>query len=241
MQYNILTVCDNTYFIFAKILINSILDKCDTDKINSIIVVNNGLTDKNIEYLQSKTDLIRVVDTGINTNFNGGVWGPDWQTNVKSKTVYLYKIIDELREPVLMLDSDMLVIEDLHNLAERGGDIQVCVRPGNPTPYIGSYFFSLNHEKSLPFIKQWCESTQTSNTEGAKESPALVRTVLAFKPYMDIVEMNQSTVNVLEPKYMTEETHIIHFKGSSLPQDIPTLIKSRITDRGWDEYITNYV
>ena len=41
-------------------------------------------------------------------------WGEDWQINVKGKTMWLLNTVNKVQEPVLMLDSDMMVIKDLH-------------------------------------------------------------------------------------------------------------------------------
>lgn len=241
MKYNILTTSDGTYFPFLKILINSIFDVCDLTKINSIYIIDNGLEVDHINYLSSKSDIIKFIKTGNQTSFNGGIWGVDWQTNVKSKTVQLYSLVEKLQEPVLLLDSDMLVIKDIYPMLELKGDIQVCHRPKNPVEYIASYFFSINPKKSLPFIQKWRDATLQSTSLSANESPALTRMVRSNLSNLDIVHVEQEKVNVLEPKYLTDSSVIVHFKGSSVTSDINESIRKRISERGWDKYISKYL
>lgn len=241
-MYSILTVTDSIYFDFTKILVKSILDKCDLTKIRVINVVSNGLTNIQTKQLQRLSPLVHIIKGTDNLNFKGGVWGEDWQTSVKSKTVYLHKVVELTNCPVLMLDSDMMVLEDLWPLIKIEGDIQVCVRPKNNVKYIGSYFLARTF-KSLAFIKYWMDLTQSKTGKDAHESPSLVQTVDHFKKlgHLSIVEIDQSTVNVLEPKYLTPETRIVHFKGSTTPSEVAQLYKSRIEDRGWDTYVKKYL
>ena len=128
MKYNILTTSDKSYFPHLQILVNSILDKCDLDKINNLYIIDNGLEEKQIDYLKSKSPILNIITTGIQTNFKGGTWGEDWQKNVKGKTLHLLDLVSKIKEPLLMLDADMMVTKDLYTLLEHGGDIQVCVR-----------------------------------------------------------------------------------------------------------------
>ena len=44
----------------------------------------------------------KINTTGLQTNFSGGTWGDDWQKNVKGKTVHLYNMVNELKEPLLI-------------------------------------------------------------------------------------------------------------------------------------------
>lgn len=239
-MYSILTIADQTYFTFLRILLNSIKDKCDQSKIHTIYVIDAGFTEEQLTYIQNAFKNVTIVSTNINGKFSGGVWGEDWNRIVKSKTAYLYDIVSKSSEPIMMVDSDMFVIKDLYSLITMGGDIQVCVRPNNNVKYIGSYFVSINHEKSLSFIKDW-QLTTLSKINGAPESPSLVETIDKYKQILNIHEFEQHIVNVLEPKYLREDTHIIHFKGSSLPTDIGILYKTRIEDRGWLPYVKNYL
>lgn len=243
MKYSIMTTCDKSYFPHLKILINSILDNCDLDHIKTLYVVDNGLTEVQINYLKSKSSIIDIITTGICTEFKGGTWGEDWQKNVKSKTVYLYDIVCKIHEPLLMLDADMMIMQDLYCLIERGGDLQVCVRPGHAVKYIGSYFFVMNTTRVLPFIEEWRDLTQQSYGNGAHESPALTRTVEKYKNLLNIVEVEQNVVNRIEYPPL-EETIIVHFKGSSLHTTFEDQFANRIIDRAsgaWNLFTIKYL
>lgn len=240
-MYSILTIADQTYFTFLRILLNSIKDKCDETKINKIYIIDAGFSLDQLEYLNKTYTSIEIINTDINANFAGGVWGEDWQKIVKSKSTYLYDIVSKSTEPIMLVDSDTFVLKDLYNLIPLGGDIQVCSRPNHPIPYIGSYFLSINHKRSLNFIKDWQLATLAKTGKTAPESPSLVETVNKYKSLMNIIELGQEFVNVLEPQYISENTHLIHFKGSSLAKDIDVLYKTRIDDRGWLPYVKNYL
>lgn len=243
MKYNILTTSDKSYFPHLQILVNSILDKCDLSKISKIYIIDNGLTSEQIYYLENKSNLLSILTTGIQTNFKGGTWGEDWQKNVKGKTIHLYNILSQMEEPLLMLDADMMVIKDLYLLLQQGGDIQVCVRPGNNVKYIGSYFFSINPQNSLSFVKTWRDITQNSTGKGAHESPALTQTVEIFSNELNVVEIGQNVVNrILYPPL--DETVIVHFKGSSLHDSFDSQFSNRIKDREggvWLDYVNKYI
>lgn len=242
-KYNILTVSDKSYFPHLQILVNSILDTCDLEKISNFYIIDNGLEEKQIKYLKTKSPLINILTTGIQTNFKGGTWGEDWQKNVKGKTTHLLDLISKTQEPLLMLDADMMVMKDLYSLLEQGGDLQVCVRPKNRVKYIGSYFFSINHEKTLPLIKEWRELTLASEGKGAHESPALTKTIKKYYNTLNIIELNQNMVNlILYPPQ--EETVIVHFKGGSLHDSFDTQFNSRILNREggvWLKYLSKYI
>lgn len=242
MKYNILTTSDKSYFPHLQILVNSILDKCDLDKINNLYIIDNGLEEKQIDYLKSKSPILNIITTGIQTNFKGGTWGEDWQKNVKGKTLHLLDLVSKIKEPLLMLDADMMVTKDLYTLLEHGGDIQVCVRPGNSVKYIGSYFFSINTTFSLPLIKEWAETTQNSSGKGAHESPALTRTVEKYKTKLNIVEIEQDIVNRINFPPL-EKTMIVHFKGSALYNSFEEQFNARILSREggvWNDYVSKY-
>ena len=254
MNYNILTASDSVYFPFLKILINSIIKKCDLSKINSIFIINNGLNGGQIKYLKSKLDKIKFISTdnktSERTSKNWVPWSDDWQTNVKSKTIYLHKLTEELNEPIVLLDSDMIVVSDLFELTLMGGDVQVCYRPGlsltgSMAPCIASYFFCINPKNALPFIKKWRDLTQHNfniNKHGAHESRSLSIIESENTDKINIKRLpHRNIVNAQTPKDLLENTALIHFKGfdpTRNPSDnIEKSIHSHIFDYGWEEYI----
>jgi len=243
MKYNILTTSDKSYFPHLQILVNSVLDVCELSNINNFYIIDNGLTKEQVKYLKSKSNIISVITTGLQTNFKGGTWGEDWQKNVKSKTVHLYDLVSQINQPLLMLDADMMITKDLYSLLKQGGDLQVCVRPNNSVKYIGSYFFSINASKSLPLIREWKELTQNSKGKGAHESPALSKVVEKYKGEIDIIEIEQDVVNrLLFPPL--EQTVVVHFKGSSLHNSFEEQFNARISSREggvWKEYVNKYL
>ena len=143
-----------------------------------------------------------------------------------------------------MLDADMMVMKDLHLLLEKGGDIQVCARPSKiKARNIGSFFFSINHEKSLPFIEEWRDLTQQGKGKGAHESPALTKMVKKYQDRIDIIELSENEVNKIEYP-PTDETTIVHFKGGALHNTFESQFNSRVLTRdggSWKQYTTKYL
>ena len=114
MKYNIQTTSDHSYFNFLKIFVNSILTNCNLEHLNKIYIINTGMTDDEVIYLTERSNHIEIIETGLKTNFKGGTWGEDWQLNVKGKTHYLYELVSKIEDPLLMLDSDMMIVKDLY-------------------------------------------------------------------------------------------------------------------------------
>ena len=113
MYYSIITTCDKGYFSFLKRLIDSVFSICDEEYIKNFIVVNTGLAQDQTKYLLDKSEKVSIIETNINTNFEGGIWGKDWAINVGSKTVTLYETLKELVHSLLMLGADMQVLNRL--------------------------------------------------------------------------------------------------------------------------------
>ena len=140
-----------------------------------------------------------------------------------------------------MLDSDMMVLQDLYQLLAKGGDIQVCHRPKHEVPYIGSYFFSVNHEKSIPFIQEWAALTKQGKGDRPHESPALGAIVEKYNDKLQITRIDQLAVNVTDPQFLNNQVLIVHFKGNIVSSDINKSIESRVYKRGWYNHINPYL
>ena len=239
-KYSILTLANKSYFKFLQILVNSFLEKCNLSKVNHFFIIDTGLTLDQINYLKNKHDLIKIISTELQTDYEGGPWGKDWLSNVTNKTSYFFQLFKHIKSPLMMLDSDMMIISDLYGLIKLGGDIQVCIRPNHTTKYIGSYCLALNYKKSNKFIHDWSQEVLTTNIK-PPESPSLVKMVEKYKNELNIVEINESIVNEMDPNNITNETKIIHFKGSDLINDLEFQYNKRINKRGWESHVKKYL
>ena len=239
-RYSIVTLANSAYFKFLTILINSSLDTCDFDKIDKFYVVDTGLEIDQVEWIRSKHTKMEVITTNLNTKYNGGPWGADWLVNVKSKTSLLYQLHTHLQTPLLLVDSDMMFVKDPYFLSAYGGDIQVCIRPDNPTKYIGSFIFILNPIKVTNFIYDWMTEVQTTNVM-PPESPSLCKMIERWRDMIHITEIDQSIVNVLYPNQLIADSVIVHFKGSDLVNDLEHQYNKRLGTNGWPEYIQKYL
>jgi len=228
MNYSIITTCDKGYFPFLEILTDSILEICDLSKINNFFIVDTGLTLEQRQYLLGKLTMVTFIETDLQTNFEGGIWGDDWRKNVKSKTVTLYNTLLNIDHPLLMLDADIKVVRDLEELTKLGGDLHVCYRENHPVRYIGSYFFVLNPSKCLNFVKHWRDLTNKAIGNKAMESPSLVKAVKEFKDSLEIKELPETLVNVISSELLKEDSFLIHYKSKALHKNLEDTLKYRI-------------
>tara|TARA_R110001583_G_scaffold2725_10_gene19069 strand:+ start:12585 stop:13322 length:738 start_codon:yes stop_codon:yes gene_type:complete len=240
IKYSVLTLANKSYFKFLQILVNSFLEKCDLSKVNNFFIIDTGLTLDQLNYLKNKHDLIKIISSELQTDYEGGPWGKDWLSNVTNKTSFFSQLFEHIKSPLMMLDSDMMITSDLYSLIKLGGDVQVCIRPNHTTKYIGSYCLALDYKKSNKFIYDWSQEVQSTNIK-PPESPSLVKMVGKYKNELDIIEINESIVNEMDPNNVTDKTKIVHFKGSDLINDLEFQYNKRIDKRGWKSYVEKYL
>ena len=61
MKYSIQTTSDYSYFVFLKIFVNSILDKCDLNQLNKIYIIDTGMDSNQLEYLKERSLQISII------------------------------------------------------------------------------------------------------------------------------------------------------------------------------------
>ena len=84
MKYNIFTVLNEGYAPFGKLLVSSIFDKIDMEKLGEIIICDTGISEETREYF-SLFPKVRVVDAGFKT-VHDKVHDDDWKTSTKRNT-----------------------------------------------------------------------------------------------------------------------------------------------------------
>lgn len=247
--YNIVTLANSPYFKFLTILINSALDKCNFDNIDTFYIVDTGLEPQQIEWIKNKHPKLTILPTKLTTKFEGGPWGHDWLLNVKNKSSFLYQLHINTDSPILMIDSDMMFVNDPVILLKNDADLLLCPRPGAPLItwgdmpaqlYIGSFVFILNPRNVTPFLYDWLTEVRTTSIM-PPESPSLAKVVNLYKEKINIMHIEESIVNVLYTHQLTEDSIIVHFKGSDLINDLTHQYNKRINEKGWSEYTNKYL
>jgi len=244
-KYNIFFVLNSPYFTFGKILLRSIYSKCDMDCVSKIYILNTGLSESEIDFLNS-FDKVELLDSGLDTQFSNS-WSEDWHTNISLKLRVLKSIVSQVSEPVMMIDGDCMVTKDLSYLIDKGGDIQICYRGDtNPdNPYLGSYVCAINNKLSEDFINECIIEMETSADRWLngmlwpKESLSIGKVALRSEG-LNIKNLTISEVSEFDSNNI-ENCSIVHFKGSTHAYSQEELVQTRIYDRGFGPHVEEYL
>tara|TARA_B100000212_G_scaffold212093_1_gene160286 strand:+ start:227 stop:988 length:762 start_codon:yes stop_codon:yes gene_type:complete len=248
-NYNIFFSLNNSYFPYGKMLLRSIFNTVNLDKVNMIVVADTGLSDEDKEFINN-LDKTFILDTELKTEFNkGGTWGEGWQQVVTTKTKFLLQALNKFKTDTLMLDADCIVVRDFYELLPKKQPIQLCHRgeENKQVPFLGSYIFVKNDTMSKNFLKQWINNIENSSSDRAKESPNLGKTYdsLSSEEKRKIVLVGRKYVscyNIEEFKSMSPLPYIIHLKGGSLSKTINEDINKRIYGtHGFDKLVKLYL
>lgn len=241
MKYNILFTLNSSYFKYGKIFINSLYDKNDMSKIDTVFLADTGLNKKDKDYF-TQYPHIQIIDTNIISDFNeGGTWGKGWMSSVVSKTKSLYNILKTTSIPVMMVDADCIITKDLSPLLSFDANIQLCVRKAHPVPYLGSFVIIRPNSEGLEFVGHWIANIDNQNSSKAKESPMLGKTVKDH-PHIKIHEIPRILVSCHNKKEYNDNVFIIHLKGGSLSTTLEQDQNKRIYGtHGFDSLIKKYL
>lgn len=239
MKHSVYTVLNSAYMVFGKIFIQSYFEH-NEDDCNFLFILDAGLKENDIKWLQ-QFDKVKIIDSNINTSFKDGNTSKDWTDTVVSKTYGLREILNTYRDitPIVMIDSDCLVIDNISSLIDLKKDIQICNRPNHNTPMLGSYV-SINKPTCKEFINEWINTIPTISTPW-KESPALSKVYQNFKNILDIGLIPEHIVSCYEKDQINDEVKIVHFKSGSSHKTIEESIQKRIYDRGYNDLVANYL
>ena len=246
MKYDIYFVLNSAYIKFGKIFLESLHDKVNMDNVRCVYLSDTGLNEKDKKYVES-FDKVKVVNSGIVTNFEGGSWGEDWHKTVASKTIILKELLSNNDLPIMMVDGDCMFVDDVSGLINSDYDIQICHRPNVlHCPYLASFVVLQPNQKSKMFLDRWIEIIEKTKVieNGlikAKESPALGFTVTELSSQVSVQNVEFDIVSVTESKNVTNETKIVHFKGSSISKNFNELYQKRVINRGFEEMVNKYL
>ena len=255
IKYNVFTVLNSVYMkYFGKIFINSMYDKVDIDKIETIFIGDTGLSKEDRSYLSN----YEKVESNINdSNEDFSIWGGKWHNSVTQKTILFKSLVEYSKIPTLMLDADLLFLKDINSLINTDYDIQICFRNHerrerkHPMDYLASYV-SANSPNCLSFMDKWIElidKSETVNINGnlikAKETPCLCKAVEIFREDLKIGDVDEDIVSVYDaPNILPDISRIIHFKGwgpYSYAKNMDDAFYGKIVSRGWGDYVKRYL
>jgi len=220
MQYSILLVANDPYFKLLRICIKSICAACDMEKIKKIFIADLGLRKEHREIINNLCDKIEIINTNINTGNSNKIFSKIWIDSVSQKTVILNSLIKAGHTPVIMIDSDTLILEDFSDTIDLNYDIQICkrsksyIRPdGLLLEYIASYV-AINNGKGETFVSAWINRLVERINQRMippYETPAMVETLNQNKELK--IGILEEKVISCENNYFPGITKIVHAKG----------------------------
>ena len=182
-MYNILTVASKSYIPFLDIFLNSFFKNGNTKDLNKLYIVDIDLGDyKNYLY---KSDKIVYLGTNQQDSYSG-VHSDGWYQNTNQKTKNLYELLfsDVINDPIILIDSDVLFLDDISLLIDTNFDIQFTTmsngahvgESGILIHQIGCFVSCNNKKNSSIFIEMWiktCEILKNLNLPKPHETPAM--------------------------------------------------------------------
>lgn len=223
MNYNILFVSNDAYFDLLDVCLKSILHRCNMDYMKTIYIADIGLSPKNKELLCSLHEKIKIfdIDNTIHNTKNYKIHSEAWCSAVSQKTQSLLHLIKNNNFPLVMMDTDMIVIKDFSDIIDCNYDIQVCER-NNPLTrsdgmimnYIAS-FFCVNSINGISFVENWIKRITeriAEKTEPPYETPAMIDIISRQDDSIKIGFVKDDIVSC-DNNYIPNITRIIHFKS----------------------------
>lgn len=232
MKYNIMTVCNRSYFPFLTLFLNSLFRNANLDLINSIFIVDIDLgkyraalpTSEKIKFINSSE-----------TDAFSGVHSEGWYKATKQKTEHLEWVLNQVprNETVLLVDSDVLVLRDFSDVIDSRYSMQfTSMAAGGHLSKSGIYinqiacFLACNQtEASLMFLRDWNSGIRSLQQRGAgrpHETPAMNRVIREYqlqKPFFRAGFLDENVVcadMVISPQTLT-----VHLKSPNQSADTP--------------------
>ncbi|GHU98434.1 hypothetical protein FACS189483_06440 [Spirochaetia bacterium] len=226
-MHNILLIANDTYFPLLHVCLKSLYAVCKLDSIGKIFIANLGLTENSRNILQNFGEKVELVDTDILIDNSNEIHSKGWVDAVSQKTRIFKNLAENGNIPLIMLDSDMIIIEDFSDVIDSNFDIQVCrrskplIRPdGLVVNHIAS-FFVVNNRKGLSFVNDWIDRMHERidlKMFPPHETPAMVETI-SKNTILNIGDIDDKIVSC-ENNYIPDMTKIVHAKGRTTKDKI---------------------
>lgn len=223
-KYNLLIMLNDPYIKLATLFLNSLHKNTDLNNLNKIIINNIGLSEKNKILLKNKYNKIEFYNTNKNFGFTK-MHSDEWLESLTYKTKSLLEIIknnDNL--PIIMIDTDMLVLKDFNQFINKNFDIQVCKREFESPrkdinlsmKYIASFLIiNKNNDRVINFLNDWIKEIKNmikQKLKPAYETPSLCRIIEKYNTILKINELDERHISC-DKKYIENITYIIHMKS----------------------------
>ena len=255
MIYNVFTTANKSYFPFVDVLVNSLTKNCPN--LARIYIADCGLGEYR-KYLQEK-DNVSIMDTDVTDEYSG-VHSEGWVKATQQKTRVLSKLLTmmDFEEPLIMIDSDVCVLQDLAQVIDTEFDMQVTtMNTGGHTrtdgifiSEIASFLVINNCNLGKLFVNTWIKQMKEFATNGTSfphETPALNMTLQNNK---DLKIGYMKELKVCADQELVDETISVHFKSNGSTTDNPVVnFEKRVmsptnrtnTDLDIDQYLNEKI
>lgn len=228
-QYSIFTTVNDAYFPFIDIFINSALKNCNKDNLKSIYVSDIGLNYNFCNYLKSKDKVILLQYDKLSEKFTG-VHDNCWTKSVSQKTKNLNSFLKttNIKESLILIDSDTFVLKDLAVCIDKNFDILATTMAdgghlgasGVYIEQIASFLVMNDMTKSKIFLNKWIENIkwlQDNKKRPPHETPGMNMTL---KQLEESIKFGYLSDNIVcADQTIFNNTLTIHFKSNGSNKD----------------------
>jgi hypothetical protein len=227
MKYSIFTTANKSYYPFLDIFTGSALANCKN--LDKIYVADSGLG-KYQKTIKDKNK-VSILDTDCIDEYRG-VHSDGWVKATQIK--YLNKIfhVIDFDHPVIMIDSDVCILQDIEPIISPHYDIQVTtMSTGGHTRDDGIYISEIasfvifnNIPKCKRFIQRWIrqmEKFSENKTSFPHETPALNITLKNNFDNLNIGYLDE--IKVCADLEIVDGTYSVHFKSNGSTKDNPVV------------------
>ena len=226
MKYNLLLMLNDEYVRFGIIFLNSLYINANMENIHFIYINNIGLSEENIKNICGRYPKVKLFHTNKMIGFTH-IHSNEWLESLTMKTKTLYTLIQQDENiPMVLIDSDMLIIGDFSHVIDLAYDIQIC-KCNDPyerndldikqLDYIACFLVVNNNtESTKQFISDWIEEIKymmEAKLRPAYETPSLCKTIQRYRNVLKIGDLHQDEI-AGDIKYVKNVTKIIHMRSS---------------------------
>lgn len=224
-KYNILIMLNDSYIKFGIIFLNSLYKNTNIKNLNKIIINDIGLCDSNKHMLHKYFNKIVYYESNKNIQVNK-VHSDKWLQALTMKTKGLRKIIEKDENiPVILMDTDMIILRDFDKFIDNTYDIQICKRrkitnrwdlPIKKLKYIASFLIiNTNNQKLMNFIDNWVSEIKDMYDKKlvpTYETPSLCKMIYKYQNEFKIGLLDEDKISTVN-EYIQNKTHILHYKS----------------------------
>lgn len=230
-MFNIVTVSNKSYQEFLIYFISSLFKNCNTNNLNKIYVLNNGIDDDIKNKLSNKSNkIIFCENNNKQHSITKSGWSNDWGYNVDTKTLFLLDILEKDNLPTFLIDVDCLFLKDFTEIIDYKKDVILCDREYSDNRIIASFVYLNNTKNAIDFLKSWIHE-QTLIENYPKETKCLNKITKDYFNKIDIGLMSFKIINFYYTPSSNEEKekiYIVHLKGAVKKDTFEEEIKNRI-------------